>query len=162
MYYYYKGEMISLLKNIYNLLESIGYEVRWTNHDHSFVCEEFKKEGQYGTGAWSYSIGYDYCDDVKSFKDTIRIERVGNDNGKNMCSHIYKYDGENIFWANRLFFQESEWLECLLCGMIPSRAYSDILNKFSIEDDKSERKLTDISEYKRVSRDIKLSLMLND
>jgi len=46
--------------------------------------------------------------------------------------------------------------------MIPSRAYSDILNKFSIEDDKSERKLTDISEYKRVSRDIKLSLMLND
>jgi len=42
MCYYYKGEMISLLKNIYNLLESIGYEVRWTNHDHSFVCEEFK------------------------------------------------------------------------------------------------------------------------
>jgi len=161
--YYYKGEMIDLLNKVYNLLKSVGFDVRWTSHDHSFVCDEFKSDGKYGTGSWEYSMGYDYCDDLKDFRDTVRIKRISNDNGKEFCSHIYRWKGEYIFWANRMMFQEGEWLECLLSCMMPHSGYAKILSKYSIVEDKDDdKKLSDISPYKRVSRDLKLNLLLND
>lgn len=79
--YYYKGEMIKLLNNVYNLLESVGFDVKWIDQE-SFVCDEFKSEGEYGTSSWEYSIGYDYRDDLKDFRNTVRINKVFNRGGE--------------------------------------------------------------------------------
>jgi hypothetical protein len=160
---YYNGDIQKLLISFYNFLSEIGYDVTMSGEgdDIKVTCDEFASDGNNGTGPWIYRISsYEFCSDINQFIPAIKYTRKLNDSGKEMISHIFKYDGKKIFF-HRTKFEDGQWLECLLACMIPSKQTDRIIDKFNSEKEKSEH-WYDTDNYVSLSRDIKIKMLLND
>lgn len=133
---YYNGDINKLLINFYKFISTLGYDITidGDGDDIKVTCKEFAGDDKYGTGPWIYTISnYVYCDDIKDFTRAIKYTRIQNDNGRELVSHIYQYDGNKVFWK-RLKIKEEQWLECVLSCLMPGRAFNKILDRFESSD----------------------------
>lgn len=158
---YYNGDIHKLLISFYSFLSSIGYDITISGEgdDIKVICSGFSNDGKYGTGPWIYNINrYEFCSDIKEFIPCLIYTRKQNENGRDIKSHIYQYDGDKIFWK-RLKLKESQWMECVLAYMMPGNIHDSIINRF--ESVKDDGMWDDVDRYKSLARDIKLKMILN-